>query len=126
MASYNERYTSLAKIHQVRKLVDFFAEDVVLTYQNAEYEKQITGRQQLIQELLFAESFAKKVVVDFQNFRVDVQGDHAFVFIDLIGRGIRTDNAHEFFEGIHLKLSLRFIDGKWLITAVDNDTMEKI
>jgi hypothetical protein len=118
VASFGPKEGQVAKAMNAQNAAGYFTEDTEIIVELAGYGSlKINGRNDLFQALLAARTQLSMLEVQFLDVNVAMAGNGKGAMVDLTAKGkVPGDRDIQVME---LKLTLKLIDGKWLIRRVE-------
>ncbi len=118
LASFGPKEGQLAKAVNAQKAADYFTEDTEIAVDLSGYgSTKIDGRKDLSQALLIARTQLSMVEVQFLDMNVVLAPNKQAAVVDLTAKG-RVPGDRDI-QVMELKVSLKLVDGKWLIRRVE-------
>jgi hypothetical protein len=118
LASFGPKEGQLAKAVNAQKAADYFTEDTEIVVELSGYGSlKINGRTDLFQALLAARTQLSMVEVQFLDMNVAVTAGKQAAVVNLTAKG-RVPGDRDI-QVMELKVSMKLIDGKWLIRRVE-------
>ncbi len=118
IVSFDAKEGTISKGYKAQKLTDYFPVEVEITIDVRGYPAQnVTGRDELMRGLLYAQSRLNGLKVQFMDMNVKLADDKLSAVVNL--------TAQADFAGDHdlnvqeLNFTLKKVEGRWLITKIE-------
>ncbi len=117
-ASFTAEESPLSRLANAQKLSGFCTLDVEVTVDTPRGDQRtITGRDEILQAAGGVRSALKGLLIEFLDMEVALGPDKVSAVVNLTARASIPNDRDDYIQ--ELKLTLRKVDGEWLISKVE-------